>query len=105
MTFARLRTGRSGEDLALRFLQKRGLKLIEKNFRGQAGEIDIVMRDKREIVFVEVKTRRTRVFGQPEEAVNYRKKLHLARTAEEWIQESAGETGRVGTQADSSMGT
>ncbi len=70
-------TGKWGEELALTFLQRKGLRLLEKNFRTSSGEIDLIFMQKEELIFVEVKTRRSRNFGSPEEAVDDDKLEHL----------------------------
>lgn len=61
--------GRKGERIAVDFLKRNGYKIIETNFRSQAGQIDIIAKDRSTICFVEVKTRRTRRFGEPKESV------------------------------------
>lgn len=61
--------GLLGEDLAVKFLKKNGYKIIERNFRSKLGEIDIVGIDKETLVFIEVKTRWSKKFGLPEEAI------------------------------------
>lgn len=58
-----------GEDLAVKFLQKNGYKILQRNFRSRFGEIDIVAQDKDTLVFVEAKTRWSQSFGPPEEAI------------------------------------
>lgn len=58
-----------GEDLAAKFLKKNGYKILERNFRSRFGEIDIVAQEKDVLVFVEVKTRWSKSFGPPEEAI------------------------------------
>ncbi|NOX20989.1 MAG: YraN family protein [Nitrospirae bacterium] len=75
------RTGREGEDLAVKYLRKNGLKIIERNFRTPIGEIDIIARDGPAIVIVEVKTRTSLNFGHPLEAVDQRKQKRLRRLA------------------------
>ncbi|RMG73227.1 MAG: YraN family protein, partial [Nitrospirae bacterium] len=75
-------TGKEGEDFAVRFLKKRGLKVIERNYRTPIGEIDIVARDGRDIVIVEVKTRKGLEHGHPLEAVDARKQHKLRRLAQ-----------------------
>ena len=62
-------SGSRGEDLAVVFLQKKGYRILERNFRFERGEIDIVAEDKDTLVFVEVKARRSADYGEPEDAV------------------------------------
>lgn len=63
------KTGNQGEDLACKFLESKGYKILERNFRIRGGEIDIVAQEKQEIVFVEVKARYSREYGGPAEAI------------------------------------
>jgi putative endonuclease len=80
--------GRMGEDLAARHLRRSGYKVLYRNFRRKdGGEVDIVCRDKRsgELVFIEVKTRRTRDFGAPSHAVDGEKRNLIARGAIAWL--------------------
>lgn len=73
--------GAQGEDMALKFLQQQGYRLLDRNFRTHYGELDLVMMDKDEIVFAEVKKRASNDYGYPEEMVNWKKKKHLLKTA------------------------
>ncbi|MBI4160925.1 MAG: YraN family protein [Acidobacteria bacterium] len=73
--------GRRGEDIAERHLRRSGYRILERGFRTRFGEIDLVAEESGEIVFVEVKTRRGPGFGEPEEAVDGRKRRRLARLA------------------------
>ena len=75
-------TGKRGEALAAEFLERKGWRIAERNFRAGRGEIDLIAwAGNRLLVFVEVKTRRDDGFGGPEEAVDARKQDILARTA------------------------
>ncbi len=69
--------GRQGEDAAAVFLKAQGLEIIELNFRIRGGEIDIVARDEFTLCFIEVKTRRSRTYGAPQESVSFFKKDRL----------------------------
>ncbi|GAB6183354.1 YraN family protein [Thermodesulfovibrio hydrogeniphilus] len=73
--------GREGEKLAAEYLNKKGYKILETNFRTKFGEIDIVAKNKDFIVIVEVKTRLSDKFGEPELAVDYRKQQKLKKLA------------------------
>ena len=73
---------RLGEDLAAVFLQKKGYKIIERNFRKGYGEIDIIAQKKGILVFVEVKTRTSQLFGTPLEAITPGKLRELVKTAQ-----------------------
>jgi putative endonuclease len=79
-------TGRRGESLALEFLIGLRYAIVEKNYRKQYGEVDIIARDGDTLVFIEVKTRQTTVFGTPFEAVDARKQRQISRIAQEYIQ-------------------
>lgn len=61
--------GKKGEEIAWAYLQKQGYKLLTKNFKSKLGEIDLIFLDHGVLVFVEVKTRCDKRFGEPEEAV------------------------------------
>ena len=70
--------GKWGENLAASFLQRKGYTIIERDWKSGRRDIDIIARDEQgTVVFVEVKTRRNRVFGEPEEAIDYRKMQSL----------------------------
>lgn len=66
--------GRWGELKAKNFLTKKGYKVIRENFRVKLGEIDLIVKKKNILVFVEVKTRKTNYFGPPQAAVNFEKR-------------------------------
>ncbi len=78
--------GRLGEQRAVEFLESKGFVCLGRNWRCRAGEIDIIVKRGTEIHFVEVKTRITKTYGTPEEAVSAKKILHLRRAAERWIE-------------------
>ena len=66
--------GKWGEDLAVAYLQGKGYTIIEREWKSGRRDIDIIAKDETgTIVFVEVKTRRNHMFGEPEEAIDYRK--------------------------------
>ena len=87
MTQSRRVLGETGEELAARYLEAQGLRLLERNVRLRGGELDIVARDGPVLVFVEVRTRRGTRFGTPEESVDRRKQERLARLAREYLQD------------------
>lgn len=74
--------GDMGEEYAAWLLKKRGYKIIERKFRSKVGEIDIVAQDKDTLVFVEVKTRWSKKYGKPEEAVTPRKLAKVERAGQ-----------------------
>lgn len=69
-----LATGRKGEAIAKKYLEEKGYKIIEQNYKTKYSEIDLVARQKNELVFVEVRTKIGENFGSPEETID-RKKL------------------------------
>jgi putative endonuclease len=84
-------TGALGESLARDYLTGRGFNFRQANYRSPFGEIDIICQDKDCLVFVEVKARRGRGFGRPEEAVTRAKKTKLIAAAEHFLQHNAPE--------------
>jgi putative endonuclease len=78
--------GRWGEDVAARHLVAAGLIILERNWRCSAGEIDIIARDGRTLVFCEVKTRRSGGYGTPFEAVTMAKARRQRRLAAQWLE-------------------
>lgn len=77
--------GLTGEDIACRFLSAKGYEIVTRRFRMFRGEIDIVARDGRTLVFVEVKTRSDESHGRPEEAVTPGKQRQLRRIAQAFL--------------------
>ncbi len=81
-----LQRGATGESLACRHLQRRGYKILYRNFRGRTGgELDIVCRDDDTLVFVEVKTRGSEEYGRPVEAVRADQRRRISRGALAWL--------------------
>lgn len=74
--------GEQQEKIAAHYLAKQGLQLICMNYQNKLGEIDLIMRTARELVFVEVRYRRSSKFGSAVESVDYRKQRKLWRTAQ-----------------------
>ena len=79
-------TGILGEKLARDFLQKRGYRLLESNYRCPEGEIDIVARHEDTLVFIEVRTKRSLEFGSPEESITPAKMEKLRAVASRYLQ-------------------
>lgn len=77
--------GARGERLAVRYLRRRGWAIVARNFRGRAGEVDIVALDGEVVVFVEVKTRSDHRHGEPLEAVGAAKRRQVVRVAREYL--------------------
>ena len=86
--------GMRGERLAERHLVRSGLTLLDRNWRCPQGEIDLVLRDGDEVVFVEVKTRTSVAFGHPLEAITAAKLARLRRLAGAWCEAHPG-AGRI----------
>lgn len=87
--------GRRGEDLAVDFLEQRGYRILERNYRFERSEVDIVCFEpddrnvhRGEIVFVEVKTRTSTAFGMPEESVTPEKQRHIIKASRAYLYEA-----------------
>lgn len=91
MSKKRLSLGRYGEELACEFLKKAGYKILELNYRGRLGEIDLIAEDGNYLVFIEVKTRGSLAFGHPLESIDTRKQRQLIRVACEYLAQCDGE--------------
>ena len=76
--------GRYGEERAAIYLQDRGYQIIDRNWHSQTGEIDLVARERDQIVFIEVKTRNGSGYGHPFEAITQEKVARMRRLAAEW---------------------
>jgi putative endonuclease len=76
--------GRYGEDRAAHYLADLGYEIVERNWRCNAGEIDLVARDKDRLVFVEVKTRNGQGFGHPFEAITADKVARMRKLVALW---------------------
>lgn len=79
--------GRFGEQVAADRLRESGLAIVARNWRCREGELDIVARDGSCLVFVEVKTRSSRAFGDPAEAIGTVKAARIRRLALRWIED------------------
>ena len=79
--------GRAGEDRAAAHLIGLGYSILDRNWRCDQGELDIVARDRGTLSFVEVKTRRTLDYGHPFEAIDEPKRRRLWRLAQAWVRE------------------
>ncbi|MGD8623052.1 MAG: YraN family protein [Anaerolineae bacterium] len=77
--------GRWGEGLAARHLAAKGYEILARNWRCQTGEIDLVARDGQALAIVEVRTRRGRSLGSPEESITPAKQARLAELAEAYV--------------------
>lgn len=73
--------GKNGEKTARAFLEKKGLKFIEANFRAMRCEVDLIMRDRETVVFIEVKARSSSLYGFGREAVTLAKQRNIIKAA------------------------
>lgn len=79
------KTGTYGEDLAVKYLQQSGFELLHQNWRHRHWEVDIIAVKSSVLHFIEVKTRRTKKFGHPEESVGKKKIQNLINASEEYL--------------------
>jgi putative endonuclease len=77
----RIRTGKQGEGIAVDYLEQAGYRIIERNYRCLFGEMDIVAQEGQTLVFVEVKSRKSDRFGDPQLAVGFEKQRKMSRIA------------------------
>lgn len=79
--------GKHGEGIAKKYFESLGYELVAENFRYERAETDLVFKDekKKQLVFVEVKTRRNKNFGEPEESVNTKKQGQMIKSAEGFL--------------------
>ena len=80
-----LTLGTRGEEIAVAYLKGKKFTIVERNFRCKSGEVDIVARDGRTFVFVEVKTRSTLSFGPPQASVTTFKQRQISKAALTWL--------------------
>lgn len=81
----RIQVGRTGEELAFKLLKKKGYRILERNYKSPLGEIDIIAREGKTLVFVEVKTRSTADFGTAKWAVDSRKQRKVSMVALDYL--------------------
>ncbi|NBS64326.1 MAG: YraN family protein [Betaproteobacteria bacterium] len=85
------RLGDAGEDLALAYLERAGLSLVARQVAGRFGEIDLIMRERDELVFVEVRRRSRSDYGSAADSIGAAKQGRLRRSAELWLQKRHGD--------------
>lgn len=83
--YIRHNLGQIGEDVAEIYLLKNNYKIIERHFNCRQGEIDIIAKDKNELVFIEVKTRTNQKYGSPIDAITYYKKKHILNSVKYYL--------------------
>lgn len=81
----RQKLGKFGESLAIKFLKAKKYKIIDKNLFFRSGEIDILAKIEKKLVFFEVKTRTTKTFGYPEEAISRKKMTKISQTINNYL--------------------
>lgn len=85
MSQSRIALGKTGEDLACRELERRGYAIVARRYRRRGGELDIIARDGKTMVFVEVKARGDHAFGDASEAVGFVKRRRMAQVAMDYV--------------------
>ncbi|MCG2633568.1 MAG: YraN family protein [Gammaproteobacteria bacterium] len=86
-----LRLGKQAEQHAGRYLRRFGLRLVEQNYHIRGGEIDLIMQDDRELVFVEVRYRKSPSHGSAAESINRTKRRRLVKAAEHYLVTHSGD--------------
>ena len=79
------KTGKVGESIAVRFLRKKGYRILEQNYRTRLGEIDIIARDRNTLVFVEVKARNSNRYGHPKSSITPQKQRKISMVALQYL--------------------
>lgn len=77
--------GKQAEKVAEKFLLKQGLTLVQRNYLCKMGEIDLIMNDKSDLVFIEVRHRKSQTFGGALESITYTKQKKIWRTAQHYL--------------------
>jgi putative endonuclease len=90
MTHARRRLGDAGEAAAAELLVKQGFRIVARNHRCRRGEVDLVAEQGDLLVFVEVRTRESALFGSPEETVGFRKQRRVVLAAQDFLARRRG---------------
>jgi putative endonuclease len=85
--FGRIRTGKKGENIAVAYLKSNGYRIVERNYKCLFGEIDIVAIDGDTIVFIEVKSRKSEEFGDPQVAVGLEKQKKISKISLKYLGE------------------
>ncbi len=83
--------GAGAEDIACTHLEKSGLSVVERNYRCRVGEIDLIMRDREDLVFVEVRYRRHDAYGSAAESISSAKRTRIITTAAYYLQRQPAE--------------
>jgi len=83
----RIQTGKKGEDIAVAYLKSAGYRIVERNYKCLFGEIDIVAKDGDIVVFIEVKSRKSDEFGDPQVAVGLEKQKKISKISLKYLEE------------------
>lgn len=84
--FWKREAGNKGEELAVQFLKRKKLKIIERSYQVKAGEIDIIAKERQTYCFIEVKSRSSDKFGKAIEAIDHKKRIRITRAALWYLQ-------------------
>ncbi|MDD5341961.1 MAG: YraN family protein [Patescibacteria group bacterium] len=90
----KIKIGQLGESLARRYLENQGYIVLAKNIRTKKGELDLICQKNQLVVFVEVKTRRSKTYGLAEEAITHKKALTLAKITQDYLMKNLLENRR-----------
>ena len=91
MKAAHLQRGEDAEMRSLEFLQNQGLKLLERNFKNRYGEIDLIMMDNKDLVFIEVRYRKNDLFGGALQSIDTKKQQKIRRCAQSYLQNTVSQ--------------
>ncbi len=88
--YTKKEVGKIGEDISSKYLENNNYEIINRNFFSKYGEIDIIAKDikRNEVVFIEVKTRTNKKYGEPSEAIDHIKLKHIYKTAQYYIKQN-----------------
>lgn len=95
MTLARRSLGAEGEKAVAAWYEARGFEVLDRNWRCREGELDLVLRRQRLLVFCEVKSRTSDAFGLPAEAVTWEKQARIRRLATRWLEQAPVRPGEI----------
>ena len=83
----KIKKGKEGEDMAVRFLKEKGYEIVRRNYRYKQSEIDLIVKKENWLIFVEVKLRSSDAYGYPEDFVDYKKAKNIIDGAEQYTYE------------------